>query len=381
VEYGADPNAATEIGLTPLHHVIKQSRDFGEQTQAVVAKLVKLGANVNVLQDLEGCTVLHHLVWRVSRHNKEAVLTLITKLVEFGANLNAQDKNGATALHKVLVDRFLQNHSGAILAAATKLVELGADTRALDSKGCTVLHYLTRWRGSLCYSGSKEMLALSITMLVENGADPNAADETGLTAWHQVIRRRDCGKQTHAMVTKLLELGADAGARDNEGCTALHHFVMGLHPYNSARALTLIAKLVEFGADPTNAQDKTGLTALHKFMIVHDEEEAKSLTVPYDYGEEMLEVVTKVLELGANPNMISQTGQTVLHALAKKTKKQKMRRIKMWVMVAVLFQEYGANPTIEDNEGCLPLCYSCDPKTFHPTAVFLWIQHMVGAGF
>jgi len=43
--------------------------------------------------------------------------------------------------------------------------------------------------------------------------------------------------------------------------------------------------------------------------------------------------------------------------------------------------ENGANPTIEDKKGLLPLDYFKDPKLFDPTVVFLFIRCMLTTGF
>lgn len=86
IDGGADVNAQTVNGWTPLHYTI----EMGEGDAAAIA-LVKMGADVNV-QTKDGDTPLH----LAAGHG---LTDVITALVEAGANVNAKNEEGEFPLH------------------------------------------------------------------------------------------------------------------------------------------------------------------------------------------------------------------------------------------------------------------------------------------
>ena len=86
---GADPNARTEFGRTPLHAAAAHS-----QTPETVTALVNAGADPNA-HDGNGGTPLHRAA-AVSETPE-----IVTALVNAGADPNARDGAGRTPLHAV----------------------------------------------------------------------------------------------------------------------------------------------------------------------------------------------------------------------------------------------------------------------------------------
>jgi len=148
------------------------------------------------------------------------------------------------------------------------------------------------------------------------------------------------------VVTKLIEQGADPRLPGCRGWTAIHYLVSRLESCTKDTTLKLIAELVEHDADPS-AQNENGEKALHGLLNKYNELRTPFLhtigRLNQDPGVATLAVVAKLLESGANPNIVNRIGQTGLHVLDKKEK--------MWCSsirgkVAILFQNCGADPTI-----------------------------------
>ena len=118
---GADPNARTENGWTPLHQAARYN-----ENPAIVQALLDAGADPNA-RNKDGWTPLH-LAAR-SNENPAGVQALLAA----GADLNARDEDGETPLH--LAAAF--NKNPAIVQA---LLDAEADPNARDKEGWTPLH-------------------------------------------------------------------------------------------------------------------------------------------------------------------------------------------------------------------------------------------------
>jgi len=133
--------------------------------------------------------------------------------------------------------------------------------------------------------------------------------------------------------------------------------------------LTVAETLVALGSELNNPAED-GKTVLHYLVDV---------AIDKDVGT-LLALITKFLVLGADPNTVDETGKTCLHTLAMKSKSSSDREGICWGQVAATLHHHGADPTIQDTKGNLPLDYSSNPTMFDPTAVFLSIQHMALSG-
>lgn len=223
-----------------------------------IAKLVKLGADINTKNKYEK-TALHHAA-------ENGKVEAIAKLIELGADINDKDNEGMTALHYAAKYGKIE--------AIKKLVKLKADMNAKEMHGNTALH-LAATKGEV----------EAIKKLVELKDDINAKNNDGNTVLHYAAI-----KGNPKIIKKLVELGADINTKNNLEETALHYAAK----YGN---LDAIAKLIELDAD-IEAKDKSGMTAMH-YAVVNKKSEA----------------IEKLLELGADISIKNNKGKTALEAL------------------------------------------------------------------
>jgi len=118
VSKGADVNAKTSYGYTPLH--------FAGHDIEIVKFLVSKGANIRAKSD-GGSTVLHH----ACAGDVEAVKFLVSK----GADVHATSEGGYTPLHQTAE----LNRGSQSPLIASFLISKGADVNAKDENGRTPL--------------------------------------------------------------------------------------------------------------------------------------------------------------------------------------------------------------------------------------------------
>ncbi len=213
LEHGANPNACTVRGVTPLHKAAAQP--------AILAMLLQAGADIEHADDL-GRTPLH---WAVQSRAAESVAVLLRG----GAAVNAGNIDGETALH-------VAARVGAA-GIATSLAQRGAALDARAAYGLAPLHIAAR-------HGHVQVVAA----LLEAGATVGCADEFGRTALHDAAARGD-----ERIVRLLCDAGADPNAADGYRSTPLHHAARAGH-------LAAVEQLLATGAD-VEARNAAGRTA------------------------------------------------------------------------------------------------------------------------
>lgn len=167
-----------------------------------------------------------------------------------------------------------------------------------------------------------------IEALLARGADINAADPEGTTALHHLagsLCRR--GKEVRFLVAH----GADVNAADNKGRQPIHEAAKRC-------GTETIHTLVELGAD-VNAADLGGITPLQTVGM--------HMGI-WNWGEErLINTASTLLGCGADPNLKDKKGRTALAVY--------VRNFGQFSSVVRTLLENGANPTIADNDGLLPL--------------------------
>jgi len=278
--------------------------------------LLKLGADVNLREDITGNNVLHVAVLNdffqddtLRGIEYHIIFSSIEFLLESGADLMAVDYEGYTPLHR------------AVLLGKTNIA------RFLMKNGATILGEGGPWRRTMLhdavFTGNYDL----VKSLVEKNADLNAVDSEGFTAL------QDSVKGGHLSIAKyLLKKGAKIRQQD------AYIFFEAIKMKDTSLIEYIIAKEVD-----VNSQDEAGLTPLH-FAV-------KKLWLS---GSRFL------LERGANVNALDESGSTPLHEASKTTENElhvmspiEIRDIKFDLMK--LLVEYGALVNIKDDFGNTPL--------------------------
>lgn len=258
VAAGADPNARTKTGLTPLFFAARRG-DVGS-----AEALAQAGAALDAASPDGGTPLLvaaasldaitasdYRMVPAASGHERVALM-----LLERGANHAVADKLGMTALHaavdtgKVDLVKALIRHKAHLNARLTK----GLPFRRGDYVGRAYYAGATPlWLAAK--DGKLEVMRL----LIEAGADARLASENGITplmvaaGLGQTDSRMPPEGQMLAAVKYLVGLGGDVNERSRNGQTAVHGAA-------GVSFDAVISFLAQHGAN-VNAKDNNGRTA------------------------------------------------------------------------------------------------------------------------
>jgi uncharacterized protein len=244
--------------------------DTGKPSLAVAAKLGDRDAVRSLLnglakENVAGAEGTAALIWAASRNDVE----MADVLLRAGADPKATNEYGATALYAAAAN--------VDPAMAAKLLAAGADANAPLASGETPLMLASR-QGNLA----------TVSALLSAGADPNAHEKNGgQTALMWAISER------HSKITEeLVRHKADVNARSKNGSTPLMFAAQG--DVDSAR--TLLAA----GANPNDTMPDWGGTPL---------------IIASSMGR--TEVVSVLLDNGADANIVDSNGFTALHSAVR----------------------------------------------------------------
>ena len=304
LEAGADPNVTDEFGFTPLMRAVVSTSKSGITTDVVssiITTLCNSKCSVNAsfvpskssdsnVHYYEGSTALHMAIdgWADNQ-------LCVQALVDHGAALDARDVHGRTPLHIAS----MQGHH--------PLIELLApspeSSHIKDNDGCTPLYYACKNSHLECI---REFLVripdvISDVKKVANndGTTPlSARTGSGGTILHVA-----CDKGDLPIVKKLLEAGAEPNVTDKFGYTPLYYACKNSH-HECTQAF--------FDQCPDITSD---------LMKIANNDGTTPLSVRTDSGGTILHVVCrkgninlvkKLLEAGADPNVTDEFGFTPL---------------------------------------------------------------------
>ena len=284
LDAGADVNARSVMGATPLHCAVWNPPN--DQT------LLDRGADSRVVS-LEGDSALNVAAWlgnpeTVARHLEAGALPILT------------DKNGGHAVSWAaqagrveVLQRILSRYPDSI-DVCTGAYGMGSQDPEFgtDMPGLPALVRMRRYRAinnpklgstalmTAAFGGARD----AVQFLLTRGALPNLSNRSGLRALHYAVQATD-----HALeiVNALVQSGADPDGRDQEGSTAL------LLATAFGR-LDCVSALVKKGAN-IDAADENGLTALHHAAYLGN-----------------TELVTGLLQLKSTPGLFDKSGLTPL---------------------------------------------------------------------
>ena len=360
IRAGANVNKATDAGITPLWIACSTNA-----SAAIVRQLIAAGANPNLAPNtgetpLMWCAragalesvkelVVHKahvdarekdadqtaLMWAAAARHPEVVKTLL----EVGADPRARTKVTSELVYKGfryitappahaegIIDHAKRGGFTPLLFAAQQgdrlsaeaLVAAGADVNDADASGASVLLVAT-------HSGHGDLAQL----LLDRGADPNAAG-AGYTPLHAAVLRGDA-----ALVKALLAKGVEPDARLQSGTPVRKYGVdyalsaawIGATPYWLAAKFAepeIMRLLAEAGAD-TRRGIPDGTTPLMAALMDGQgqgdrrerfQTEAQVAAAAPTQAATTVNAVTLALELGADVNAASSSGDTALHVAA-----------------------------------------------------------------
>ena len=158
-------------------------------------------------------------------------------------------------------------------------------------------------------------------LLLQQGADPNATNKAGLTPLFKMTQKDLINAE---IVLELLNHGANPNVTDKVGNTPL------IEICSQSQNIDAISHLIKFGAD-VNSKCMYGVTALHNASYKTN-----------------AEVMSKLLENGAEPNAKQDDLNTSVHLLAMNSREKSTNTI---LKAFELLYKYPFNPNGQDELG------------------------------
>lgn len=288
---GADVNAKTTEGDTPLHYLMKRA------DTSIIKLFLEFGANVKLVNNKE-----ENLLFPAVGYNYyEDVVQL---LIDLGLNVNQCNTDKKTPLHEAARNSKNVNFQKKVLEM---LIKAGANINARDKDDKTPLYYWV-----------KQSNFEAINLLLKADADLNVLDINGENLIVPAIVSKHVG-----LVQQLIDEGLNVNNRSTSGITPMHRVAMYMS-YDK-NYLQIAEVLLKNGAD-INARDKTGLTPLWYLIQKDGNFEAVQLFLNFDadvylmneLGENMLfpaanfnknvDVLQLLIDLGLDVNHRSTPG-------------------------------------------------------------------------
>ena len=366
---GANPNAALLSGETALMTAARSGN------LAAVKALIARGASVNAKESTHGQTAL---MWAVSNQHPVVVQTL----VENGADVHATSDVRPRAVHtgnrfgdrgdsKGALTMDLGGFTPLLFAARQGDIESG---RILLGAGASANEQAANGASALVVAAHSGQGAFA-KLLLERGADPNAG-RAGYSALHAAVLRGDVD-----LVKALLARGADANAPIAKGTPSRYYSkdwalnvgaLAGATPlWQAARYgdVPIMRALAAAGAN-THFTMGDGATTLMAAVAANngfgtgDRREryigpGDIAPTPEENERLTREVAALAIELGADVNAASQTGDTALHLAASQALDS----------VVQLLVDKGANIEATNKRGLTPLGAAVVPRPRNPLQI------------
>ncbi|CAC5400995.1 ANKRD28 [Mytilus coruscus] len=376
LKYGADPNYEDEDGETPLFEAL-----FSDCDTSIQESLYRYGANKNH-KNKAGNTPFIQLVIRCSddqAYNFQS--TTLFHLLECGTDFQLSSSRDQKLIHfiplihrchisktdtserhicirylEVLTQNGLSVHlkDGSRLTplhyasmaccegAVQYLIDHGAKTNARTISGQLPLHFLGQ-------NGDRPGFQICLRLLLDSGSSLKNVDNQGRNILHYITTSNKVSKLA---IETVINEGMNPDLKDNCGLTPLHLCVIPsifVHPdeleddeEDKTNISNILTFLVYNGAS-VNAVDKNGLTPLH-------------YSLRYELKQE---IIGTLLELGADTNLRTMTGETALH---RATLYPNLLREVLNRRLYLPFLKAGADVNICDFEGRSPVQYAVISK-------------------
>lgn len=258
LDHGADPNAKTHDGRTPLHVWAWSPGDAGFESSFEIPDMLLAHGAAADAQDENGYTPLLTVLSASLGHHDEHNAAAVAKwLIERGADVNIPDTQGRSPVgivrspefrerlaefwgeqHAELLSLMEQRYGAptSVCAAAlqgdatalSRLLREGGDANEQNQEG-TALH---------CAVGIGDVSI--VQLLIEHGARVDAVDSNGWTPLHRATWRGD-----FEVARCLIDAGANLGIRDS---------LRGMTPIDMAREKRDSQLVGLLGARPASTQ-------------------------------------------------------------------------------------------------------------------------------
>lgn len=299
--------------LKSLLHISAEEKQF-----EISKHLLGRGFNINQ-KDARGKTP-----FSIACLNKDE--PTINLFLEHHPDINTQDELGNTPLHNAIPSK-------KILGI---LLDRGAIQYKKDVFGLTVLH-----------AASEDLD--TVEYLLKKGVSPNLINDEEQTLMHTAVLDGNI-----KLADTLINYGADINFRDKKGKSPLFYA-------NNAETLKY---LIEKGAK-IEIPDQKGKTALHNFVINRDFHSISTL-LKYEANPNSIDKSNKspilyvtnnairklLLMYGANPDIKTSKGETLLHLAAQKNNEEVINTL----------LSYRADPNILDKNKHAALYYATNNK-------------------
>ncbi|KAK2759133.1 hypothetical protein FQN54_003232 [Arachnomyces sp. PD_36] len=314
-----------------------------DEWERVGELLIKAGSDIEARDD-KGRTVLFY--WGMHGHSG---MRFTSFLLRHGANARTLDNDGNTVLHDNLLYR-----------------EAGETMRLLVDAGVNINHARKTDGATPLISAAKKQ-SETVKLFTDCGADPNLQDADGNTALHWICKSWIPGLAT---LRKWLQF-ADPTIRNNAGQTCIYNLRFGNDGYERVQSIPLF---IEKGLD-LESRDRKGRTALlgacengqQHFVIALLRHGASATATDFenktclhilgqvmlssiDFGKKdgklAVDVMSSLIEAGANISAVDNQGNTAFHDAIKTDEYFRPVQVRLEALL-----ERGANPNTTDNQG------------------------------
>ncbi|KAM0513647.1 hypothetical protein ACHAPE_007697 [Trichoderma viride] len=363
VEFGADINAVNDIGRTPLLEIIKKMGHsfasfslFKLKADALTfQKFLDLGTNVH-FTDNNGDNVFHHIMHSIELFSNAKFFPFIQQLLNSGVDLNQRNRKGHPPVWKYRqCDRTDGgNRTDSDEELLRKLVEAGMDLgiRGLE-KDETILGVI----------GGRFKENNVMQMFIRLGAQLSTGDDKSLL--HDATK--DYKKDAN-WFRYMISIGTKPDVLGPGGDTLIHSVLRSAG--DESKFIDIIQVLVEAGVSPltTNEKGETALHVVRSMKVLErvlksplfkeldlNQQDANGFT-PLHHAVSLGEIAVKsLLRAGADPTILAAVDLSPLHVACREGAAS---------IVCLLLSEYRSRGVLDRyvnllGEGMAPLHYAC----------------------
>jgi ankyrin repeat protein len=276
LEHGADPNALSDYGESPLHLALRTSLHGTKYQDDWVDPYLRVERLWDFVDPEEDD--IDAVIADISEHR---VAVLDALLSDPRTSFTIKDCKDEYPFHCI---QYNQAESTTVIQ---KLVSKGADPSCGNSKQQTALHFASR-------AGDYE----SVIALLGLGADLTLTDDDGLNALHYAAQSGNHKTLIAILDTERAETANLVASRGKHGMNALHHLLSKAF-LNQAETVQL---LLSRGVNGTEL-DESGASPFTRYFL------SSKLSIN-------VQICQLLLEIEGNASFVDNDGQTLGHLCA-----------------------------------------------------------------